>query len=162
MEISTYTLVPYKIISRFYHNRDNLSGHTYEKVMKNDFDWESSHNFIQYLFPTDQKSQFNPTAPVLTLEDINVLSYNSLFIFRLNNAWVEFHERYISEYGSEFHLFCSGPNHNHLRLTRILRCLRLFKQPRNIFSNIVLLKENGKLKCTKESWNYWLEEMKNN
>lgn len=40
-----------------------------EQILRWDFDrWENQHNYIQWLFPTDEESEYHPEAPVLTPE----------------------------------------------------------------------------------------------
>ena len=51
------------------------SGYTLEQVLDwPDEDWELQHDFIQWLFATDEPSMFNPDAPVLDAATIARLS----------------------------------------------------------------------------------------
>lgn len=48
------------------------SGYTHFEIVRNwsDDKWEFAHDYIQWLFPLKEPSNFNPDAPLLTDEDI--------------------------------------------------------------------------------------------
>lgn len=50
----------------------NPSGYSLFDILHNweDGDWEGVHDFIQWVFPLKEPSNFNPDAPLLTEEDI--------------------------------------------------------------------------------------------
>ena len=52
----------------------NPSGYSHFDIVHNwsDDDWEGIHDFIQWVFPLKEPSQFNPEAPLLTDEDIAI------------------------------------------------------------------------------------------
>ena len=97
---------------------------------------EAVHDFIQWLFPLPEPSGANPTAPILTPETIRVFRSSIAVQDRLRQSF----QRMLRFYGLRQ---VSGPaglgverapnfsersqiwlrpmNHNHLRLTRILR-----------------------------------------
>ena len=81
---------------------------------------ENTHDFIQWLFPTDKLSRYNLAAPVLSEQDIlNVqnsekaqknLKYSANWFLNFldrHSYWVDKHD------------------HNQLRIKRIKKCLRL-------------------------------------
>ena len=52
-----------------------------EDILKFSFEeLESNHHYIQWMFPTDQKSNFNPKAELLTNEDVEQFKSNNLQI----------------------------------------------------------------------------------
>lgn len=93
--------------------------YTLQEILdKDDEWWDSNHDFIQYLYPTDEVSKFNPEAPVLTKEfvdffknspgEININLYHRFRQFIINNRWL------------------ARPfNHNYLRFSRVLRNIAL-------------------------------------
>lgn len=98
---------------------------------------EKRHDFIQILFPTRQAGTTNKSI-VLSNTDIYDLSRNSYFIGMLANAL----EVMLDFYGlspdvtvidnARYQLyFIQGGHgrHNHLRITRIMTCLRLMNLP---------------------------------
>jgi hypothetical protein len=101
---------------------------------------EHTHDYIQWLFPLRKHSPVNPSAPVLDCEVIAAFRSRQ----DLKDAVVRSLETMLHFYG--FNLDCSGDepkvrcseqfeirasnwmtpgNHNHLRITRILACLRM-------------------------------------
>jgi hypothetical protein len=85
-----------------------------------DADIERRHNFIQWLFPLPKRSRFNWLAPLLSEADralwqtdtdlrsrLARSSTRMLAFYRMSNHWQKAH------------------NHNFLRATRIICCLKL-------------------------------------
>jgi hypothetical protein len=102
-----------------------------------DDDLEAVHDFIQWLFALPEPSQFNPDAPLLTDEDIAafksdpVLQANLMKSFERILAFLGLslsHQGEVVE-GQNFTArvpdVWGSPNHNWLRITRILRSLML-------------------------------------
>lgn len=108
-------------------------GRTFEQILSWDDDrLEAVHDFIQWLFPLPERSGANPDAPVLHAGTIQAFRASAEMRDRLRRAF----ERMLRFYG----LRATGEqveraesfrdraqnwlwpgNHNHLRLTRILR-----------------------------------------
>ena len=97
---------------------------------------ESVHDFIQWMFPLTEPSPVNPDAPVLDEETIAVFHARPDLRDALRTSWL----RMLAFYGVElsegrvtraasFNQKSANwlwpNNHNHLRITRILKCLRL-------------------------------------
>ncbi len=129
---------------------------------------ETVHDYIQWLFPLTEPSQFNPDAPLLTADDIeNIRDTFVLYSYRKMLAFYGLQEVLypagsfvikieVEEFGDSEgfahlqrivgrdalvpllgpnvnHLFekrkkvwLTSGNHNFLRITRILKCLKLF------------------------------------
>lgn len=100
---------------------------------------EDVHDYIQWLFPSRRPSQFNPRAPLLTPDLVQAfrsnpdLRRNLLKSFRRMLAFYGFEEagdgaalsvQRSGNWRERFEVWLSRNNHNHLRLTRILACLR--------------------------------------
>lgn len=50
------------------------SGYTLKQILLWDDDsWENEHDFIQWIFPNDKASNFNPDCPVLDAKTINLM-----------------------------------------------------------------------------------------
>jgi hypothetical protein len=98
---------------------------------------EAVHDYIQWLFPLPEHSQFNPDAPLLTPEDIAAFKADATLQSNLLKSF----QRIVTFFGLS--LTATGqvvdgdnlasraadiweePNHNWLRISRILRCLSL-------------------------------------
>jgi hypothetical protein len=81
---------------------------------------ESVHDFIQWMFPLTEASPVNPEAPVLDPETIAEIRSRP----ELQAAVRASLQRMRRFYEGSRHWISPG-NHNHLRITRILKCLRL-------------------------------------
>jgi hypothetical protein len=102
-----------------------------------DGDLEAVHDFIQWLFALPEPSQFNSDAPLLTDEDIAAFKSDPLLQANLMKSFdriLAFLGLTLSDQGEvvEGQNFTArvpdvwgSPNHNWLRITRILRSLVL-------------------------------------
>jgi hypothetical protein len=110
-------------------------------ILSRDDEWlEWTHDFIQWLFPTMQRSGANPDAPVL--DDASVAAFRVSEGRR--SALLRSLDRMLAFYGllrdgvvvsrdASFRdraQWLSANNHNHARLTRILTSLRLLGEER--------------------------------
>jgi hypothetical protein len=101
---------------------------------------EAVHDYIQWLFPLRERSEANPSAPVLDPLTIGAFRAAPVMRERLRQSF----DRLLRFYGLRWQLGPAGPvigradnfpsraqiwlrllNHNHLRLTRILRSTHL-------------------------------------
>ena len=89
-------------------------------LQQTDHQAETTHDYIQWLFPLDEPSRSVNGTPVLTELDIDEIRQSSLVQANLAESarwFVGFLERnshWVTKY-----------NHNHLRITRVIKSLRL-------------------------------------
>jgi hypothetical protein len=131
-------------------------GRTFDAILAHDDDWlEYTHNFIQWLFPLTSISGANPTAPTLDAAQIAEFRSNPALRKKLLRAF----DRMLGFYGLDRtpdsiikapnwakrkSLWFTHPSHNHLRITRILKCLNtlaLEQEARMLYNCLVALKE---------------------
>jgi Opioid growth factor receptor (OGFr) conserved region len=100
---------------------------------------EAVHDYIQWLFPLPEPSAFNAAAPVLTSTSIGQFraqpelqqKLRASFLRMMDFYGLELHsgEKIVVTRGADFaarsRVWLSAGNHNHLRITRILRSLKL-------------------------------------
>jgi hypothetical protein len=152
----------------------NVQGRTYAEILAwSDAVLEAVHDYIQWLFPLPEASGFNPLAPVLTPALIEAFRSSEALRGRLRAAWL----RMLGFYG--FNLDPHGKvvpsasftlragnwltpyNHNHLRLTRILRSLHLLgleQESAALFAALeTVYKEElqGQRRISSETFEYW-------
>jgi hypothetical protein len=98
---------------------------------------ESVHDYIQWLFPLPERSGFNVAAPVLNPESIQGFRTRAdlqenlrVSFLRMMNfyglelrAGVQITVTRAPNFATKATNWLSPENHNHLRITRILRCL---------------------------------------
>jgi hypothetical protein len=81
---------------------------------------EAVHDYIQWLFPLPERSRFNVEAPVLTRADVEAIAASPPAQHNLLAAA----DRLRQFYESNSH-WLTPVDHNHLRITRIIRSLRI-------------------------------------
>ncbi|MEJ6790096.1 opioid growth factor receptor-related protein [Brevundimonas sp. BR2-1] len=81
---------------------------------------ERNHDFIQWLFPLREPSRVMPDAPVLTDADVEAIRNSGMAQYALAAAT----DRMDAFYRAT-HDWLMPNDHNHLRITRIIRSLRL-------------------------------------
>ncbi len=97
---------------------------------------EVVHNYIQWLFPLPEPSPVNPAAPLLNAATIREFrarpelreSLRASFLRMLRFYGLELREGLVTRaanFAERSPNWLWPGNHNHLRITRILRCLRL-------------------------------------
>lgn len=170
-----------RIVS-FYSGGHDDRGRTLEAILAwDDGRLESSHDYIQWVFPTDVPSAVNPTAPLVAGQTVQAFASSSELRGRLRRAL----DRMLSFYG----LARSGSdggavaisvddsrfagraanwlrpaNHNHLRLSRILRCLWILglKAEAEALQRCLLIdvaEGPGRNRITRDTREFWSEAL---
>lgn len=131
----------------------------WEILSQNDSYWEFSHDYVQWVFPLPEPSNFNPDAPLLTEEDIQLFHANPKLRTNLNNALVRFKD-FIGLSKEPYNkLAFEFPNHNWMRITRVLRSctlLGLKEEAEAFFAILKKIHEEDGL-VSDHSFNYWKE-----
>ena len=93
-------------------NGTDQSGHTICEVLNMDDKWwESNHNYIQWVFPINKRSQYNPFAPAVKSQMKTPFmqeAYQRFKVFLQNTSWQ------------------SPTNHNCRRISRVIISLNYF------------------------------------
>jgi hypothetical protein len=93
------------------------------------------HDYIQWIFPLPERSGANPWAPVLTQASISAIRSTPEMQQRLRSGYLRMLEFYgfqfdgervfrIPSFAAASRNWLHAGNHNHLRMTRILRSMR--------------------------------------
>jgi Opioid growth factor receptor (OGFr) conserved region len=116
------------------------AGRRLEEILRwDDAALESVHDYIQWVFPNTDTSRANPFAPLLTPADCETFRTDPVLHATLRRAF----DRILTFYGlervssdqsveispsdnwnSRSPGWLTPSNHNHLRLTRIMKCLK--------------------------------------
>lgn len=124
-------------LARFFAGGADDEGRTFDEIVGwDDARLEMVHDYIQWLFPLPERSGANPSAPVLDAATIAAIRGHAEMQGQLRAGFL----RMLACYGFalEGDAVVEGPrfaaasrkwlhagNHNHLRLTRMLRSLRV-------------------------------------
>ena len=146
-------------------------GRTLDAILGwNDDRLEAVHDYIQWLFPLDEPSRFNPSAPLLTPGD-RAAFRQPVLATNLRRAL----ERMLAFYGLALQptmpprvtrsdqwrdrsaVWLHAGNHNLLRLTRIIRSLALLGQPDLSRALYEALRRECEGRVTAVTLEYWKE-----
>ena len=101
-------------------NSDHLGRILAMLLQQTDHEAETTHDYIQWLFPLDEPSRSVNGTPVLTELDIDEIKESSLAQTNLakSASWflgfLRRNQHWVTKY-----------DHNHLRITRVIKSLRL-------------------------------------
>lgn len=140
------------ILDFYCFNGTDSFGRTVEDMIKmTDDQLEASHDVIQWLFPLHEESNYNPDCPILNKEQVDVLLNDHRCRHEAQKKMYKVVLRFMRFLGFDLQLplinqtnlyggiYVHDPvseknrknwqtrgNHNHLRITRAIRSLRLF------------------------------------
>lgn len=143
-------------IVEFYTNNGKTSeGKTLEEILEFSANQlEQDHLYIQWIFPIDQPSIFNQNAPVLTANDIVQLVHNKNFSVNFQKSF----QLFWLFLTNNTHIWVKHLNHNHYRITRMIRSATLFgfdQLTKEMLSYLLKInKENENIFA--DPINYWL------
>ena len=114
---------PTKILEFLEGKGKDAKGRSLDEIIDQDDEfWSHQHDFIQWVFPLNERSRAVPNSPVLNEFEIPFIKESALaqasidrsierykVFLRNNKKW---HKKY---------------DHNRLRITRVLKCLTLFR-----------------------------------
>lgn len=116
-----------KIVDYFTDNGEDHKGCRFANaILFTDATLEKSHDLIQWLFPLHEGSKHSVYAPILTEADIKVLQSSKAAKKKLTAAYLRFRAFFKLDDEDDKHAWCVERNHNLLRITRIVRSLRIF------------------------------------
>jgi hypothetical protein len=116
-------------------------GRTLDQILAwDDARMERTHDYIQWLFPNDVPSPINSGAPVVTAHHRQAFAQRPQLRQNLRRALDRMLDFYgltreqdlisrSAEWQTKHTRWMTPGNHNHLRLTRILKCLNLLGLP---------------------------------
>jgi len=122
---------PKTIISFLEGLTSDYKGRTLKDILDcSDAVMEQCHDQVQWMFPLHEESNFAQTYPVLTKETIEAAKDNDTIkanLCILTDKMLGFYGmREGREDIDKQRAWCQEFNHNLLRITRIIRCLRFF------------------------------------
>ena len=115
---------------------------------------ELTHDFIQWLFPLPEPSGAVPDAPVLTPDETQAIRDSDMAQRALAVATARMEVFYRTT-----HDWLRPHDHNHLRITRIIRSLRLLRgdEEADAFRAVILsMVEAARAPVSARSRGYWI------
>lgn len=161
-------------IIKFYRGeRGNQNGDMLEDILKKSNYWlEIDHDYVQWLFPSIERSQMNYDAPTMTIEEVSAFEEDEDLQQKVKQSFIRFlnflelkltqdNDEVVIESIEEYPLWLREFNHNMLRVTRVLKSLRLtgnsqyaialHKCLKNLHDNI----PNKEWQLSPYTWQYW-------
>lgn len=101
------------------------NGNTFGQIMnQRTAVFEMAHDQIQWMFPLPEPSKVQPGAPILTLTEFHELKAGYFHLDRLVSG-----KRFMLEFLGNYKLWMNVSDHNHLRISRVIKCASLFRGP---------------------------------
>lgn len=125
-----------QLIEFYCANGPDSEGRTLEDILSFSFsEMAGCCDYIQWLFPLQEPSNFNPDAPPFTDDDVTLFKANPVIQINLLRSFDKF-LGYIglelqegiqkaANFDEQKHIVFAGFNHNHLRVTRVLNCMAM-------------------------------------
>lgn len=157
---------------KFYRNEcKNNQGITLSDIWSySDQQLEEDHNYIQWLFPTNNASFWNRSAPVLSEFDIAMLSSDEIVMKNFRKSLVFFLRFYglalqdddglaiDNDFAQRAERWITRYNHNYRRMSRILRFLTLFglnEIKQNLLDMLEMIYMSNEKVVGKETYQIW-------
>jgi hypothetical protein len=154
------------LVDFFCGNSRDSAGRTIEQILEFDEnDIENYHDFIQWIFPTSEESSYNSNAPIISNNFKNILSSNNVAtcnFCRTCRMFIDFigfeckDDTIVAK--EKATMFYDRPQHNLLRITRVLNSLNQLGKI-SCSQKLFLILENIYNKHTdkipKESFVFW-------
>lgn len=125
----------------------------FDVLSMNDVLLERTHGYIQWLFPLPEPSEAVPDAPVLTPTDIQTIRESELAPIALAAGTDRMTAFYLMT-----HDWLMPNDHNHRRITRIIRSLRLLSgdAAADAFRDAIVTRvEEARAPVSARSRGYW-------
>lgn len=100
--------------------RDGAGRSLFKVLAMDNVQLERRHDYIQWLFPLPEASSAVPGAPVLSADDVLQIRSSDIAVTNLRAAAARMRDFY-----ARTRHWLVPADHNHLRITRIIKSLRL-------------------------------------
>lgn len=124
-----------------------------ETLASSDMEIEKAHDLIQWWFPLPEPSRMQPLAPVLTADDL--AAFKSETVLRTR---VALPTQRMMDFFDHTHLWRKPRDHNHLRITRIIRFFTLLGRNTAAQNTLRFVDERSPNVPESVKW-YWREAL---
>ena len=138
----------------------NQEGYSLDEIMNFDGNQlEQCHSYIQWLFPLDEPSFAVPSSPILNKHQIEEIRDNTDIqdkVIEALNLMIKFYR--FGESGTKH--WTSPRNHNYLRLTRMIKSLKLLglqEHANSLYEKLCEEYEGNRYKIGEITKEYWDE-----
>lgn len=162
-----------KIVLFYLEQGNDHKNRSLKKILSvSNYELEITHDYIQWLFPLSEASNYNINAPIVTENTIMEFENNSILVDNLKKSFYRMLDFYGLEIDDEDEIYPSynyfdvrskiwltKNNHNYLRLTRILKSLKLLglKKYSHKLCECLISDCIPKQNITEENIKYWVK-----
>jgi hypothetical protein len=158
-------------INFYLNKKTDDQDRTLDSILRmDDSQFENKHDYIQIIFPLQEKSNFNSSAPLISEEEIQEFKINkeirsNVFLsvqrflkflgLNIQNELIIFNQ----DWKEKSYNWLNYRNHNYLRITRLLKFLMMIGMKdlaKNIFDMLKEIYTINKLKIGEETYLFWL------
>ncbi len=114
---------------------------------------DTTHDFIQWIFPLDEPSSASADAPILEAGEVALIRKSSLAAHNLNASVQWFYD--FLKRNKHWRV---AHDHNHLRITRMIKSVRLLlgePAANALRDKVLVMAEPSKDKISTTAWDYW-------
>lgn len=133
--------------------RDDAGRHLDDVLAMDDGALETTHDYIQWLFPLPTRSMSQPQAPVLTSAEIEAIRADPRAAASLERATGR-----MLDFFRHSRAWLASSDHNHLRISRILQSQRILVGPdaaRNFYEAITAMVAAANARIDPHNRRYW-------
>lgn len=153
-------------VLEFYRGGGNTNGHTLEEILKwSDGALEMDHDWVQFVFGSNEPSKLNGDAPTLTKEESDIFKADPELQEKVKQAFLRFlkflhfklesdGEKPVIKAESVDVWWLEEFNHTMLRVTRMLKSLRLKGLERYAVAFYEAVKP-FRNRLSDNTWGYW-------
>jgi len=150
-----------QIIKFYSHSGTDNLGRTLKDMWTwSNLDFERTHNYIQWMFPTDKVSEYNKDAPLVDEETIKYFrASNELQSYLTTSSYI--FENFLDLNNPNAH-WLTLRNHNFLRITRVLNSLMILSCKQRAYQFLSKVEKTYKQSeiCPLSFWNAAVMENK--
>lgn len=164
-----------QVVDFYRGDRGNQNGTLLEQMMQYTHgELEMDHDYVQWMFPSNETSMLNVDAPVLTKEEseifhadlelrdkvkqsfIKMLDFFGFYLAQDDNGTVLIEDLAGTDKRPQPQRWLHSFNHNMLRATRVLKCLRLTGLTEYALAFYDALRRH-KVKVSQNTFKYWTD-----
>ena len=160
-----------KLTDFYLEEGTDCEGRTLSEIWQHHDDWfEACHDYVQWLFPLADLSNFNENAPILTEEDIAQFNNNTKLAENLLTSFFRFlkflgleykNDRVVKAENYDDRMFIY-PNHYWFRISRVLKCMNILGHKKYALTFFEFLEKMHifELNVTENTFSYWKEAVR--
>lgn len=160
-----------KLVEFYRGERGNSNGHMLADIYKwSNGAMDMDHDYIQWMFPTNEPSMFNFEAPLLTKDEAEVFNTDPILRTKMLDSFFRFlnylelkisysdEAMFVEKLHDNLPWWLNSFNHNMLRVTRVIKSLRLtgLQEYANLFFDGL---KQFRVHVSDNTWGFWEEAM---